>query len=121
MPENAQTNFQDPVLTRILCAVGNIGKWKPHYYMYVNQKNHKCWKSIMVDTATLNEKMLKSKNFKEMYEGLLEFPEKRRYRCFPKLPNGKFKGALSQGFCCFRSILCLSHYFKALIINRKLL
>ena len=31
----------------------------------------------MVDTATLNEKMLKSKNFKEMYEGLLEFPEKR--------------------------------------------
>lgn len=74
MPENAQTNFQDRVLTSFLCALDNIGKWKPHYY--VNKKKHKCWKSIMVDTATLNEKMLESKNFKEMYEGLLKFPEK---------------------------------------------
>ena len=31
------------------------------------------------------------------------------------------KGTLSRGFCCFRSILCYNHYFKALIINKKLL
>ena len=96
MPENAQTNFQDPVLTRILCAVGNIGKWKPHYYMYVNQKNHKCWKSIMVDTATLNEKMLKSKNFKEMYKGLLEFPKWGSWKKIPFMEEVQMLSEITQ-------------------------
>ncbi len=33
----------------------------------------------------------------------------------------EFKGAVSQGFYCFRSILCENHYFEALIINKRLL
>ena len=28
-----------------------------------------------------------------------------------------FKVAVSWGFCCFRSILCLTHYFEALILQ----
>ena len=31
-----------------------------------------------------------------------------------------FKGAVSRGFCRFRSILSQNHYFEALIINKML-
>ena len=30
-------------------------------------------------------------------------------------------GALSRGFCCFKSILCWNHYFEALLISKMLL
>ena len=32
----------------------------------------------------------------------------------------KFKGAVSQWFCCFRSFLCWNDYFEALIWNKML-
>ena len=31
------------------------------------------------------------------------------------------KGTVSRGFCCFKSILGLNHYFEALLINKMLL
>ena len=40
---------------------------------------------------------------------------------FKKQPGEGVKGAVSWGFCCFRSILCLSHYFEASVINKMLL
>ena len=30
------------------------------------------------------------------------------------------KGAVSRGFCSFRSILCLNHYFEAFLVNKML-